>query len=874
MVTLSCEALTLIRDGRPVLDTIDLTFPPGGLIAIVGPNGAGKSALVAALLGRVPPSSGRVLVDGMSAPASHDIAAYEDVRFGSAPPRAARAVLHSLRRRLASRLRASTGDAARHEAAMRAVDAWPLRDRTPETLSGGERARVQLARAIANGAPALIADDPFAALDPPGQEELMAHLAAHAGAAAGPVIVTMRDAAIAARFCTRLVLLERGCVVADGRPDDVLGTPAIVRVYAASSGRAETAAPPAPVGTPSPMRPSPRPEHYLAPIALERSDDGPERLLLVGACFLFNWPALLARAGHRISIDKFLFANVFPLPDMPPHPLESYDLQLVQVPLPTAVPERDHIRLAYDDEYGHEHLLEESVARLELFLKQALKWSHSIPTLVMNYLVPQQNLLGRLMPRYDLRNPIYFAERINEELARLIGAYPNVHLLDVNHIASVCGRRYLQEDALYCQYHGGLMENNDLILEDKADLDRSRHVSEIYDIGLEDFVSAVWREARAMYRTLRGIDSVKLVCVDLDNTLWRGVIGEMGDLDAIITVGWPMGLAEVLVMLRKRGIVLAIISKNDEARVRAGWDTLFGGILRLDDFAIVKINWKPKAENMAEVLEEANLLPGNVVFVDDNPVECAAVTAAFPEIRTIGTLHFHWRRILGWSAELQVPAISDESARRSELIRARIDRTHSRAALTRDAFLATLDLRMRVNRVPSPETPGFARAFELINKTNQFNTTGRRWSHAEAAAYLAGGGMWWAFDVVDRFADHGLVGVICLRDGHIDQFVMSCRVAGLDLEPAALAAILTRAKPRAGTHGGGRFSGAIVATDANAVVRDVYARLDWSETEAGLWVGDAPAPASPHVAITVDLDGRSIRGLAPPIVTAAEQSSS
>jgi FkbH-like protein len=298
----------------------------------------------------------------------------------------------------------------------------------------------------------------------------------------------------------------------------------------------------------------------------------------------------------------------------------------------------------------------------------------------------------------------------------------------------------------------------------------------------------------------------------------------------------------VLYYLKKRGIILAIVSKNDEARVRRLWDTLVRGWLRLEDFAIVKINWRPKAENVAEAIAEANILPRSVVFLDDNPTERAAVTAALPEVRAISGSQYEWRRILGWSAELQVPAISDESARRTELIQAQVVREQSRAALTREEFLASMKLVVDIEPVRGEQDRHYPRAFELINKTNQFNTTGQRWTPAEAADYLRAGGVWWTFSVADRLTRYGLVGVACIRDDCIDQFVMSCRVAGLELEQAVLAAILPMAAAASTV-----FSGPIRTTDANAVVRNLFKDLRWSSNGDGLWRGTPPTGSFDHV---------------------------
>jgi FkbH-like protein len=267
------------------------------------------------------------------------------------------------------------------------------------------------------------------------------------------------------------------------------------------------------------------------------------------------------------------------------------------------------------------------------------------------------------------------------------------------------------------------------------------------------------------------------------------------------------------------------------------------GYIRLEDFAIVKINWRPKAENIAEAIAEANVLPKSVVFLDDNPVERAAVKAAFPQVRTIETSHLRWGRVLGWSAELQVAQISQESARRTELIQAQVERQRVRAALTREDFLASLNLSVAVYPLHAVTDERFARSFELLNKTNQFNSTGVRWSEADAVAYFEQGGVWWTFEVADRFTRYGLVGVVCVSVAHVSQFVMSCRVAGLDVELAALAIVLERCAA-AGT----QFDAVVRATDSNAVSRDLFKRIGWSESD-GRWRGRAPTAMPPHVTV-------------------------
>jgi FkbH-like protein len=332
-----------------------------------------------------------------------------------------------------------------------------------------------------------------------------------------------------------------------------------------------------------------------------------------------------------------------------------------------------------------------------------------------------------------------------------------------------------------------------------------------------------------MYRTIRQLDMVKMVIVDLDDTLWRGVVAELESEELPTSEGWPKGLWEALLFLKRRGILLGIMSKNEESRVIELWDKILRGQLKLQDFAIRRINWRPKVENMAEILAQVNLLPRNVVYIDDNPTERAALSSAFPEMRVLGGTPLTWRRILLWSAETQVPAITAESGVRTEMVRAQVNREEQRERMSREDFLTSLDVRMNMFEIENVDHPRFPRVLELINKTNQFNTTGRRWTHSECATALAGGKIFYAFDVADIHTDYGLVGVVVVDAGGIQQFVMSCRILGLEAEIAAIAHIVKLECAR----GRDTIFGAMLETDRNLPCRDLYSRCGFEPVEGG-----------------------------------------
>ena len=260
---------------------------------------------------------------------------------------------------------------------------------------------------------------------------------------------------------------------------------------------------------------------------------------------------------------------------------------------------------------------------------------------------------------------------------------------------------------------------------------------------------------------------------------------------------------------------------------------------------------------MARILQAVNLRPANVVFVDDNPVERAAMAHAYPGMRILGRYPFYLRRTLLWTPETQVARISQESATRTTTIQAKLERDHAQHTLDRDAFLATLDLRVATFEV-TPEDGAFPRAFELLNKTNQFNTTGRRWTLPEITAARRASLRIFAFEAEDRFTAYGLVGVCLVQGAHIEQVVMSCRVNGLDVEMAALSDVVAMVWPANGCG----IVAQLVETPSNLLCRALWARCGFARGSSGEWRLDATAPLCRpvHVGVSVPTAGRAVRG--------------
>jgi len=563
------------------------------------------------------------------------------------------------------------------------------------------------------------------------------------------------------------------------------------------------------------------------------------RVMLLGGCMFSGWQEVLRGTHPEVAVEHapFDYSGAFSGAD------EACDMRLVHLPLRYLYPEAIVMQARYDDLASYEQALARAFRTLRRLIGGLSGASRDRPTFFLNYPMPQRSAMGRLMPRYDPRNPSFYIQRLNRQLSDLADEYPGGHILDLEQIAGAFGRRFVQDDAFWLFGHGGMIGDFDAE-RDGGRLEQSLPLSQVYSFDVEGFIAEAWQEAFAMLRTLRGIDRVKMICIDLDDTLWRGVLAE-AELDAIdpgIVEGWPMGFAEALMILKQRGILLAIISKNDEQRAGQIMERLFVGRLTMQDFAIRKINWRPKSENMAEAIREANILPEAVVYIDDNPVERAAMKMALPQVRTLEAPHIDWRRILLWSPETQVAAISSESAARTKMVQAQVVRERDRAEMQSDDFLVQLGVVIALRTIESDADAQFPRALELVNKTNQFNTTGARWTHEQARDHFAGGGKWWAFSVRDRYTSYGLVGVVVLDGSHLRQFVMSCRVFGLQVEQAAIGAIEAEE--------GGPLQAALIATERNGPCQHVYRSVGWAK-QGDLWVSPGASPKPSHIAVEI-----------------------
>jgi FkbH-like protein len=434
--------------------------------------------------------------------------------------------------------------------------------------------------------------------------------------------------------------------------------------------------------------------------------------------------------------------------------------------------------------------------------------------------------------------------RLNLLLEELAAEFDDVHVVDIAAALNAEGSARLIDDGLVGFTHfgspGWMLQRPEAekaavhgIVPDAETL--------IAGVGADPYAreAAAARAHMDVLGVVLGLDRKKCVIVDLDGTLWPGVLAETGAPFAWTPeisgqysyVGLWFGIHEALKALKRRGVLLACVSKNDEALVRALWRYGEGypadRLLIPEDFVTWRVNWDDKASNIASIAEELGFAAEAFLFVDDHPVERERVRQAMPEVEVWGEDLYGLRRRLLTDPRLQVASISGEAAQRTDLVKAQLAREHQRSsAVGKAEFLASLQLATSFERPGAG--PSLERICELFERTTQFNTTGRRFS-AGALTEAAAEGRVFSARAHDRFGDYGLVAAAVTEGPEIIAFAMSCRVIGLEVEHRFLEFVLEGL-------GAGRDEvvAQIIETPRNGPVRNLYADNGF-ELTGGMW---------------------------------------
>jgi len=290
---------------------------------------------------------------------------------------------------------------------------------------------------------------------------------------------------------------------------------------------------------------------------------------------------------------------------------------------------------------------------------------------------------------------------------------------------------------------------------------------------------------------------VKVVALDCDNTLWQGVVGEDG-VEGLLISPAHQKLHQMMAAQLAAGRLVCLLSKNQEADVREVFMQRPEMGLKWDQITAVRVNWHAKAENIQALAHELQLGLDSFIFLDDNPVECAAMKAHFPEVLTlqVPTDPTALCQFLDHVWAFDTLPLTAEDEKRAAFYRQNIKRQQvRRQAVTFTDFLAQLEMKITIAPVV-PEQ--LARVAQLTQRTNQFNATTVRRQIGDLQHLLNSGYTCLTAAVSDRFGNYGLVGVVIFQQQAdalaVDTLLLSCRAMGRGVEHEMLRHVAVEAE--------------------------------------------------------------------------------
>jgi FkbH-like protein len=449
---------------------------------------------------------------------------------------------------------------------------------------------------------------------------------------------------------------------------------------------------------------------------------------------------------------------------------------------------------------------------------------------VMTWMLPtyyhKNNILQDMKTQRGLS---YFLMKMNSRLIENLEESRNIHVLNSQNWVRAAGRNAFNSKMWYA----GKIPYDPQVFKEAA----------------QDIKSAL--------RGIRGMTR-KLVLVDLDDTLWGGTVGDVGWENIQLGGHDPVGEALVdfqrsLKMLKKQGVLLGIISKNDESTALEAIRCHPEMVLKKEDFVGWRINWKDKHSNVVDLVKELNLGLDSVVFIDDNPYEQAQVRDLLPEVFVPPWPDdkLQYRKTLLSLACFDAPYVTKEDLERSSMCEVERGRKKLLAQVgSAEEWVKQLGVRVKVEEL---NKTNLMRTVQLLNKTNQMNLSTRRMVESELWDWAGQPSRkLWTFRVVDKFCDAGLTGIVSLETegpvGRIVDLVLSCRVFGRKVEEAMLSVAYAYAKRHAVTQLQARY----VPTPRNKPCLEFLQRSGLQEGwEINLFTWDM-ARAYPATGIMID----------------------
>ena len=420
------------------------------------------------------------------------------------------------------------------------------------------------------------------------------------------------------------------------------------------------------------------------------------------------------------------------------------------------------------------------------------------PIIQNNFEMPLFRLMGN-RDAYDIHGAVNFLTRLNMKFYEYAQTHENFYICDINYISADYGLKEWSKPFYWHMYKYAL------------------NVSAIpyLSFNVANIIKSIFGKNK------------KGFVLDLDNTLWGGVIGDDGVDNIVLGPEESEGQAysefqRYIKAHQQLGVLLNIDSKNDHENAIAGikhGDSAFTE----NDFICIKANWDPKDRNFAAIAKELNLLPESLVFIDDNPAERHIVTEQLKGVQApaIGAVTEYIQNI-DRSGFFEVTTLSKDDLKRNEMYRENAQRAQLEASFADyTEYLLSLDM----TAVIKPFEPVYmARIAQLSNKSNQFNLTTRRYTQAEIEATAADPNYITLYGkLIDRFGDNGVVSVVIGQvlggECHVDLWIMSCRVLKRDMEFAMMDELVRQCQAR----GVKKIVGHYYPTAKNGMVREFYA---------------------------------------------------
>ncbi len=445
---------------------------------------------------------------------------------------------------------------------------------------------------------------------------------------------------------------------------------------------------------------------------------------------------------------------------------------------------------------------------IELLLQQtyehfAVMWKkieteYHCPVIQNNMEYPFYRLLGN-KDASDMHGRIHFINQLNDKFYAYASSHNNFYINDINYLSACFGLDKWADPLFWHMYK--------------------------YSLCLPAIPSLSFNVANIM-KAIYGKNKKSLV-LDMDNTLWGGIVGDDGVEN--LEIGQETSMGQVFSEFQQYvkdhkgiGIMLNVSSKNEHENAIAGLEHP-DGVLRPDDFILIKANWEPKSMNIQNIAKELNILPESLVFVDDNPAEREIVRQQVPgvAIPEIGSPE-QYIRILDHSGFFEVTSLSEDDRKRNEMYKANVQRQQQEQSFgDYGDYLKSLEM---TGTIKTFEPLYMARIAQLTNKSNQFNLTTKRYTQSEIEEEAANPDRITLYGKLeDRFGDNGVVSIVIGRiEGailHIDLWLMSCRVLKRDMEFAMMDELVAQCMKKNIT----QIKGYYYPTAKNAMVREFYA---------------------------------------------------